>query len=156
MKLDKDSSHGQGADMSRQTMQIAWGWGLAALLLITAAFTSHELTQTQQQLEETEREVESTRTTKSNSSASHPDITKIITSLEQMASASTLRSEELGHVLSAINGRLEAALEKADALEPEGGRSSQIQGDLRVAQSKLDELVAIVEARMKQVPQPRQ
>lgn len=156
MKLEKDSSRSHGADICPPTMQIAWGWGLAVLLLITVAFTSHELTQTQQQLEKTEREVASVRVAKTSSSTSHPDIAKIIDSLEQVKSASALRAEELKRVLSAINGRLEAALEKAEALEPESGNGSQIRGDLRMAQSKLDELVAKVDARMKQELPARQ
>lgn len=152
MKIGKDSGHGHTTDMSAPTTQSEWGWGLAALLLITVAFTSDELTQTQQQLEKTEREVASMRTAKSTSSVSHPDIAKIIGSLEQMESASTLRAEELKRGLKAINGRLQEALEKADALKLEGGRGSGLRGELEVAQSELDQLVAKVDALIRQVP----
>lgn len=152
MKTAKGGGDRKAAEAPSPAREIQWAWGLAALLLITVAFTSHQLTQAQEQLEKSESEIVSLRTVRTSAASAHPDIAKIIVSLKRVDQAAGLRDEQLGRRLNVINSRLEVAVAKTNSLEFANSSVSQLQNDLEVARKMLDRVIAELETPSGQAP----
>ena len=115
-----------------------WAWGLATLLLIVLAFTSHELTQTQQQLETSQAELSTGRTATGKAQSLHPDIAKITEALKKYDAASRTKVANLELLLAGIDSRLKDALSEVDELGAAHSHSEALRRELQAARSKLD------------------
>ncbi|MDA7947747.1 MAG: hypothetical protein MPJ78_09745 [Hyphomicrobiaceae bacterium] len=145
MSSTNKTESGEGETASMPETRSQWAWGLATLLLIVLAFTSHELTQAQRQLEKSESRPATAQEASGSVNGSHPDMTKIIETLKKVDSASNRKAVNLKRALGDVNNQLQHALQDVDRLGAEHRNVAALRGKLKAVQNKLEMAIAEVE-----------